>query len=425
MLKMCCSSLYNTVSSLTPNHSVFDSSSLVNPPLGQQEQQDLQSFMTKSVTAGTLKGYKAGWEEWQQYLRDRGITDPYLQSYSEEGKVTLLCNLFRTRYVAGKRGKGAYAIGAAIRKFYQVSLQPIAFFESSLATGARTACRLSTDELRQAQREAKGNDKLPVFWEMLSTMRDTHWTNCSWSYPDIDKRMSAMGALLAYELANRGGEATTVGGSAENHTIYNEQCAFRLEEPVIIEGECHTGFLAGSSEFRRWVTLSNVVSCEIGVASHKTGAAACHNVKVIARRNERESELLDDLFEWCIRSGSTSQEPLFSRRVFSGREVTYKKLTPKMMASLIKNTAQGLGLDGKEFSNHSLRKGAVTQMKRSGCRREETNSRGNYSKDSVLVDTVYNHDNTGRGPTGASSSSGSQDVTVADVRRHSKTARFK
>lgn len=372
--------------------------------------------MTKSVAAGTLKGYKAGWEEWRQYLRDRGIANPYLQSYSEEGKVKLLCNLFRTRYMAGKRGKGAYGIGAAIRKFYQINLQPIAFFEDLLTTGARTACRLSTDELRQAQRAGKGNDKLPVGWEVLSTMRDTHWTNCSWSYPDIDKHMSAMGALLAYELANRGGEVTIVGGSAENHT--------RLEEPVVINGESHAGFLAGSAEFRQWVTLINVVSCEIDVASHKTGAVACHNVKVIARGNERESELLDDLFEWCIRSGSTSQEPLLSRWVFTGHEVTHKKLTPKMMASLIKDTAQGLGLDGREFANHSLRKGAETQMRRSGCRREETNSRGNCSKDSVLVDTVYNHDNTGRGPTGASSSSGSQDVTVADVRRHSKTARF-
>jgi hypothetical protein len=259
---------------------------------------------------------------------------------------------------------------------------------------------------------------------MLATMRDTHWTNQTWTYPDIDKRMTAIGALLAYELANRGGEATTVGGTAENHTIYNEQCAFRLEEAVVVNGRSHPGFLAGTAEFRKWVTLSNVVSCEIGVASHKGGAVKSHNVKVIARRNDRESEFLDDLFEWCFRSGSTSREPLLSRRVFTGHEVTHKKITPKMMATLIKDTAQGLGLDEKEFANHSLRKGAVTQMNASKCLREETNSRGNYSRESVLVNTVYNHNNTGRGPTGASSSSGSRDITLADVRRHSKTARF-
>jgi hypothetical protein len=234
-----------------------------------------------------------------------------------------------------------------------------------------------------------------------------------------------MGALLAYELANRGGEATTVGGTAaENHTIYNEQCAFRLEEAVVVDGVSRSGFAAGTAAFRKYVTLSNVISCEIGVASHKAGAIASHNVKVIKRGNDRESELLDDLFEWCFRSGSTSQEPLLSRRVFTGREISHKKLTPKMLATLIKDTAQELGLDEKEFANHSLRKGAVSQMKASGCPREETNARGHYSRESILVNTVYNHDNTGRGPTGASSSSGGRDLTLEDVRRHSKTARF-
>jgi hypothetical protein len=136
--------------------------------------------MAKSVTAGTLKGYRPGWEKWQVYLNERGISNPYLRSYRDEEKINLLCNLFRTRYLAGKRGKAAYGIGASIRKFYQINLHPIAFFEDPLTTGARTACRLSTDELREAQRSGKGSDKLPVFWEMLSIMRETHWTNSAW-----------------------------------------------------------------------------------------------------------------------------------------------------------------------------------------------------------------------------------------------------
>jgi hypothetical protein len=260
---------------------------------------------------------------------------------------------------------------------------------------------------------------------MLAVMRETHWTDRAWTFPDIDKRMTAIGALIAYELANRGGEATTVGVStSENHTIYNEQCIFSLEEAVIINGEPCTEFAAGTVEFRKYVTLSNVTSCAIGVASNKSGAVASHNIKVIERRNDRESELLDDVFEWCIRSESTSQEPLLSRRVFTGREISFKKLTPRMMATLVKDTAQGLGLDETEFANHSLRKGAVSQMKASGCLRDKTNSRGNYSRGSVLVNTVYNHNNTGRGPTGASSSSGGRNLTLEDVRRNSKTARF-
>jgi hypothetical protein len=372
-----------------------------------------------------MNGYKRSWQKWLAYLSDKEITDPYLKGYPEGTKVELLCNLFRTRYISGKRGKGAYEIGAGIKKFFHIELQPLGFFESPLTTGARTACRLTTDELRAVQRDGTNNDKLPIFWEMLSTMRETHWNNRSWAHPDIDLRMTVIGALVAYELANRGGEVCSVGGSSsENHTIYNEQVAFTLEEPVVVHGKIHRGFAAGTTLFREGATRSNIASCAIGVASHKTGAVAVHNVKVIKRENERESELLDDLFEWCIHSGSTSQEPLCSRWAWSGRKVTHKKLVPKMMATLIKTTADGLGLDGKEFANHSFRKGALTQMQAAGCLLGETNARGNYSRDSKLATTAYNHNNTGRGPTGASSAIGAREITGDDVRKHSKSARF-
>ena len=141
-----------------------------------------------------------------------------------------------------------------------------------------------------------------------------------------------------------------------------------------------------------------------------------HAVKVIARRTERESDLLDDFFEWCLNSGALAEEPVFGRQVNTGKATTYKKLTPKMLATVIKGAAVAMDMDPKEYANHSLRKGAVTQMNAYGCTREETKARGNYSKESILVDTVYNHNNTGRGPTAASSSALGRDITSSSVR---------
>ena len=106
---------------------------------------------------------------------------------------------------------------------------------------------------------------------------------------------------------------------------------------------------------------------------------------------------------------------MFGRQVNTGKATTYKKLTPKMLA---------MDMDPKEYANHSLRKGAVTQMNAYGCTREETKARGNYSKESILVDTVYNHNNTGRGPTAASSSALGRDITREDVYKQSKSARL-
>ena len=43
---------------------------------------------------------------------------------------------------------------------------------------------------------------------------------------------------------------------------------------------------------------------------------------------------------------------------------------------------------------------------------------GHYSRELVLVNTVYNHNSTGRAPTGASSAPGGRDITLENVRRY-------
>ena len=131
--------------------------------LSGSEQVALKNFLGKSVTAATLLGYRPGWEKWQTYLTGRGIMDPYLEECSELEKVSHLCNFFRMRYEEGKRGKAAYGVGAAVRKFYALAFQPLGFFDSPLTTAARPACRMSTDELREYQRSGGRHDKLPVF----------------------------------------------------------------------------------------------------------------------------------------------------------------------------------------------------------------------------------------------------------------------
>ena len=246
--------------------------------LSGSERDALKNFLGKSVTAGTLQGYRPGWEKWQAYLLSRRIGDPYLEECSELEKVSHLCNFFRVRYEEGKRGKAAYGVGAAVKKFYALAFQPLGFFDNPMATTARTAYRRSTDELREYQRFGGGHDKLPVFWELMAWLRDHLWKGKGWHYPEIVDKMTSIGSLLAYDLANRGGEVTTVGGAAkENHSINNEQVSFRLEEPVSIRGVVYFAVAAGSEDFRRYVQLSNVASCEIEVASHKAGALSSHN----------------------------------------------------------------------------------------------------------------------------------------------------
>ena len=83
----------------------------------------------------------------------------------------------------------------------------------------------------------------------MAWLRDHLWKGKGWHYPEIDDKMTSIAALLAYDLANRGGEVTTAGGAAkENHSINNEQVSFRLEEPGTIRGVVYFAIAAGSED---------------------------------------------------------------------------------------------------------------------------------------------------------------------------------
>jgi hypothetical protein len=128
--------------------------------------------------------------------------------------------------------------------------------------------------------------------------------------------------------------------------------------------------------------------------------------------------LLEDLVEWMLHSGAGPQEPLFSRYTqFPRKPRMFKACTPGMVAVVIKKYIADAGLDPDEFSIHSLRKGCITQLNADGIGREEANARGNYAKDSTLVQTIYNGNDTGRGPLASSSSGIGRRVGVKDVRR--------
>ena len=164
----------------TPSWDKDDEGSENPGQLNQTEESALKIFLGKSVTAGTFQGYQGRWVKWVAYAVHRGIIDPYLRGRTETEKCSLLCNFFLMRYNEVRRGKGAYEIGASVRKMFQISFQSVSFCDHPMVTAARTACRRSTDELRVMQRAGEGGDKLPISWDMLAWIRDNHWVNKTW-----------------------------------------------------------------------------------------------------------------------------------------------------------------------------------------------------------------------------------------------------
>lgn len=384
--------------------------------------EELGVFMRQSVAKSTMSKYQYGWRDWREYIGSLGRSDHYMRSASRVSKVRQLVNFFRERYGRGLREKQATGAGAAIRKYFEVGLQDTDWMNDSQVSIARRACRRTALENRAYVRSREGKDKKPIWYELLARMREELWEGKDYSCTNIDNKMVALNAMFSYELALRRGEANVVGESSESHTVLNEDLVFNLREPVDVGGgNMVWSIRGGSSTFRQHVVAANVVSCNVWAVTHKTGLIRAG--KMIEARTEEEETLLVDLVEWVHHSGAGPQDPLFSRYTqFPGKPRLKKICTPKMVVKVLKALVKDAGLDPDEFSLHSLRKGCVTQLNAHGIGIEEANARGNYARDSVMVRTVYNGNDTGRGPLSSSSSGIGRRVGLKDIGRLGRIA---
>ena len=372
-------------------------------------------FASHSVIGDTMRKYKTQWEEWSKFIVNMRMPDPYLREASTDQKLKLYMNYVRLKYLAGERDRKA-TDSSGIKKFLTMDLQNTDWLDSTIASAVRRACRRTPEENREMIRGRVGQDKKPIWWELLQTVRDDLWSPGDWSYLHIDNKMISMNIWFSYDLGTRGGE-TNQGTREAKHTILNQDITFWLFTPINVGGESRQAIRAGTDLMRNLVTVSNVQSIEVKAVTHKTGLIRAH--KIVGRRSQEEVTLLEDLVTWCLRSGAGANDPVFSRVAWfpNKKAPSLKMCKPSMISSVIKSYAALAGLDPTEFGTHSLRHGMVTQMHAFGMSREETNARGNYARDSTLTQTTYNGDDTGRGPLAASAAGLGRRVGVKDIER--------
>jgi hypothetical protein len=369
-----------------------------------------------------MRKYKYGWGDWCKYVSSQGRSDYYMRSASHESKVGQLVNFFRERHARGLRGKEATGAGAAVRKYFEIGLQNTGWLDDPQIKIVRRSCRRNAAENRAYVRSGTGQDKKPIWYELLTEIREELWEDKDYSCDNIDGKMVAINAMFSYDLALRRGESNTTGKASESHTLLNEDLVFNLHKPVDVGGgHMVSSIRGGSASFRQCVVVSNVSSCSVSAVTHKTGLIRAS--KMIEARTEEERLLLEDLVDWVLHSGSGPGEPLFSRYTqFPGKPRKLKVCIPKMVVEVLKGFVEKAGLDPKEFSLHSLRKGCVTQLNAHGIGQEEANARGNYARGSELVRTLYNSNDTGRGALSSSSSGIGRKVGVKDISRLSRVA---
>lgn len=114
-----------------------------------------------------------------------------------------------SRHVAGKRGKAASAVTAAIRLRFSQEMEDTAFLDSAVVSSARTACLPNPQELRERRSSAPVSTvKLPVCFEMTADMRQRLVANRTWSEEHMESIMLYTDCKFGFEFTARVSEFT-------------------------------------------------------------------------------------------------------------------------------------------------------------------------------------------------------------------------
>lgn len=315
------------------------------------------------------------------------------------------------RHEQGLRGKKATAFTAGIRLQFSQQGLPTRFLEAAVVATTRAACKPKPAELREKRDSgATHSVKLPVCESILSEMRVRMWTGRDWFESGMRARMAFLGCMWGFEMGARVSEYTTSDPGAVDHCVRMDDLIFVSVSP------CGTRSIYGSQLAESGLVSSpsgrqSIVECRAQSVTAKGKDLV--KPKIIGRRSAEEIQFLDDLLDFVTRSGATGKEELFSFHQEVGLRV---KLRSRTVRDELKDTCKRHGLNPDYFSSHSLRKGAITQMRSLGASEDDRRDRGNYAPNSQVMNSTYNY-GTGLGPLASNRLTDGHKPTVDDLKR--------
>ena len=376
-----------------------------------QSRLELSRFIGKSVLPNTHRAYDKYWEQWVAFLKSEvDENDPFVGGAGEEEKASLVGIMILRKHEQGQRGKQATSFTAAIRlRFSQEGLSTD-FLKSTVVETARAACQLKPEELRERKnRGAAASVKLPICESVLVEMKTRMWTGRGWTGADLRDRTKYIGCMWAFEMGARVSEYTTAEPGGVDHCVRVDDLIFVAVSPN--GSRSFYGSRLAEVEPADGTRRPTVVECRATAVTAKGKKLV--KPKIVGRRSAEEGAFLDDLADFMLRSGSTGKDELFSVRVGASPCV---KLRSRDIREVLKDTCETNGLDYNYFSSHSLRKGAITEMRSLGASEDDRRDRGNYAPNSQVMNITYNY-GTGIGPLASNSLVGGHKPTIEDLRR--------
>ena len=365
-----------------------------------------------SVLPNTNRVYEKSWEQWTSFLKSEvDEDDPFVRSAGAEEKASLVGVMMLRRHEQGLRDKQATSFTAAIRiRFSQQGLST-EFLNSPVIATARAACKLKPEELREMRdRGAAASVKLPICESILVDMKSRMWTGRGWTGADMRDRMIYIGCMWAFEMGARVSEYTTPEPGGVDHCIRVDDLTLIAVYPSGTRS-IYGSELVGLGLADGLAGRPNVVECRATGVTSKGKRVV--KPKIIRRRSVEESRFLDDLLDFMAHCGNTGKDELFSFRCEASAHV---KLRSRDVREALKSVCVENGLDPDYFSSHSLRKGAITEMRALGASEDDRRDRGNYAPNSQVMNVTYDY-GAGIGPLASNSLTGGHKPTVEDVRR--------
>ena len=188
-----------------------------------------------------------------------------------------------------------------------------------------------------------------------------YWADRQWtSMDDINAKGSWLAVALGFDLGARIGNVTRAAGpSQQDHSIRGIDVSFEVAgvtgQIVEVKGgealRCviTTGHLDYTTAVKG--ALLTLVSSKTS-RSVKTQMVPMH----ISRRSVAENQLLNDLLEWLLNSGTLDEDELLTRYHEGHRRTT----TRKDANTALNAATSPLGLNPDKYFSKSLREGLAT-----------------------------------------------------------------
>lgn len=262
---------------------------------------------------------------------------------------------------------------AGLKFHFNCNSVPLTPLISSDVTAARIGCSRTC-------KKSTPRVRLPISGDMVSYIRRRYWG------ADVDDAMTYLGVVLAFHFMLRASELVLT--STDQHRVMSEDVEYVTNPgPRLLK----SWNLKSIPYIKRMVTMVLIT-----IPSSKTDQQGSGRFLCLKRGSTKQTELVEDLVEWGLRSGAKPDEPFLSRyKIDVSGYNRHKKLTYKMLTNCIKSTAEAFGFKREHFAFHSLRIGGATSQMAAGGDRDMMKRVGGWSANAntdVLYSRNTSHD---------------------------------